>query len=155
MKQVKGKIILVDDDKYEKDFLENSLRDKNWDIHVEYFNNAQDAITHLKQDADEIFLIISDMDMPKMNGMEFKKVLDNDEYLRRKSIPFIFASNSLDRNKMLEAYHYRVQGYFKKPMTPKAQADMLEIIIQYWITCVHPDKDDLPSQENEVDNPPS
>jgi DNA-binding NtrC family response regulator len=148
MKQVKGKIILVDDEKYEKDFLERSLRKKDWDIKVEYFNNAEDTIKHLRENADEIFLIISDMDMPKMNGMELKKAIDRDEYLRQKTIPFIFATNSMDRDKMIEAYHYRVQGYFQKPMTPKDQAEMLEIIIQYWIACVHPEKDDIRTQAN-------
>ena len=79
MKQVKGKIILVDDEKYEKDFLEHSLRENNWDIEVEYFSNVEEALTHLKENADEIFLIISDMDMPKINGIEFKKIIDNDD----------------------------------------------------------------------------
>lgn len=149
MKQhVNGKIILVDDEKYEKDFLEHALNTNNWNIKVEYFNNVDDAISHLKENADEIFLIISDMDMPKVNGMEFKKLIDDDEYLRQKSIPFIFASNVIDRERIIEAYHLRVQGYFQKPMTPEDQAKMLEKIVQYWVDCLHPGKEDLPEQED-------
>lgn len=72
MKKVIGKIILVDDQEYEKIFLEDALYNKNWDIEVEYFSNAKNALEHLKKNADEIFLIISDMNMPIMNGMEFK-----------------------------------------------------------------------------------
>ena len=144
MKQVKGKIILIDDEKYEKDLLVNALRQRNWDIKVEYFDNAEDALEHLRRNADEIFLIISDMDMPKTDGMSLKKIIDMDDYLRQKAIPFVFTSNVIDRKKVIEAYKCRVQGYFQKPLTPEGQADMLEIIIQYWIACVHPTKDDLP-----------
>jgi DNA-binding NtrC family response regulator len=143
MKQVKGKIILVDDEKYEKDFLEHSLRENNWDIEVEYFSNVEEALTHLKENADEIFLIISDMDMPKINGIEFKKIIDNDDYLKQKTIPFIFASNAIDRNSVIDAFKYNAQGYFQKPMNPKDQAELLEKIVQYWIVCLHPSKVDI------------
>lgn len=145
MKKVNGKIILVDDERYEKDLLKVALQSKNWDIELEYFNNVEDAMDHLKHNADEIFLIISDMEMPKATGMNFKRRIDKDEYLKQKSIPFIFASNSVSREKVIEAYDYHVQGYFQKPATSDEQAKMLEIIIQYWVACIHPDKSDLPS----------
>ncbi|HLO91181.1 MAG TPA: response regulator [Lentimicrobium sp.] len=148
MKRVKGKIILVDDENYEKDFLERALRVKDWNIQIEYFNNADDALEHLRMNADEVFLIISDIDMPGKNGMEFKKILEEDEYLSQKSIPFIFVSHSLSRQKVIQAYRYHVQGFFYKPMTPAEQSNMFEIIVQYWITCIHPNKDDLPDNPN-------
>ncbi|HLO57972.1 MAG TPA: response regulator [Bacteroidales bacterium] len=148
MKRVRGKIILVDDENYEKDFLERALRVKDWNIQIEYFNNADDALEHLRMNADEVFLIISDIDMPGKNGMEFKKILEEDEYLSQKSIPFIFVSHSLSRQKVIQAYRYHVQGFFYKPMTPAEQSNMFEIIVQYWITCIHPNKDDLPDNPN-------
>jgi CheY-like chemotaxis protein len=116
---------------------------------VDYFPNAKDALDHLKKNAEEIFLIISDMNMPKMNGMEFKKAIDRDNYLRQKSIPFIFASSAPNRTEVLEAYQYRVQGFFKKPDTAEEQAKMLEKIIQYWISCIHPTKDDIVTENEE------
>jgi response regulator RpfG family c-di-GMP phosphodiesterase len=144
MKNVKGKIILVDNEGYEKHFLEAALKNINWDIKVEYFNCVEKAITHLQENADEIFLIISDVDMPGINGIEFKKIIEQDDYLRQKAIPFIFTSNTIPREKVIEAYKYHVQGYFQKPMTPGGQAEMLETIIKYWVCCVHPNKEDLP-----------
>lgn len=69
--------------------------------------------------------------------------MDRDEYLRQKSIPFIFASSAPNKSDVIEAYQYRVQGYFKKPTTIEKQAEMLEKIIQYWNSCLHPTKDDI------------
>lgn len=140
MKEVKGKIILIDDGKFEKTFLQESLTDKDWAIEVEYFSKAKQALEHLKENADDIFLIISDMNMPEMNGMEFKETIDKDPFLRQKSIPFIFVSSYITKEQVKEAYEYRVQGYFKKPETIEKQAEMLEKIIQYWQSCIHPNK---------------
>ncbi|MBA3664122.1 MAG: hypothetical protein H0W61_07945 [Bacteroidetes bacterium] len=86
--------------------------------------------------------------MPKRNGMDFKRIIDADEYLSQKSIPFIFVSNAMNRETVIEAYKCHVQGYFEKPMTPIEQSEMFEKIVQYWITCIHPNKDDLPENPN-------
>jgi len=99
MKKEKGKIVLVDDQAYEKDLLKDALYDKDWNIEVEYFNNAKYAFEHLKSNADKIFLIISDINMPCLTGMDFKKTIDRNEFLRQKSMPFIFASSDPDRQK--------------------------------------------------------
>ena len=150
MIKLKGKIILVDDDGYEKDFLIAALRKRGWDANVEYFSDAHDALEHLKQNDDEIFLVISDMNMPKMSGMDFKKAMDSNVQLREKSIPFIFASSASSKSEITEAYDYRVQGYFRKPFTTEEQADMLDIIIKYWIISNHPNKDEIvEGQRNE------
>lgn len=148
MKKVKGKIILVDDQKYEKDLLNNALEENDWGIRVEYFDNARDALEHLQENVDEIFLIISDMNMPGMNGMEFKKTIDRDDYLRQKTIPFIFASSEPTRKDVLEAYKYHVQGFFKKPESLEGQSAMLETIVQYWVACIHPERDDITTNQN-------
>ena len=146
MKKVIGKIVLIDDQAYEEDLLKEALYNKNWDIDVEYFTDAKGALKHLKINADEIFLIISDMNMPDMSGMDFKKAIDRDEFLRQKSIPFTFVCNDTDREKMIEAYQYRVQGYFRKPYTVEDQAELLESIIKYWVSCSHPTKDDITTE---------
>lgn len=140
MKEVRGKIILIDDGKFEKSFLEESLSDKNWAIEVEYFSQAKKALNHLRENADDIFLIISDMNMPEMSGIEFKKTIDEDVFLRQKAIPFIFASSEITEKQVTEAYKYHAQGYFKKPETIEEQAEMLEKIVQYWKLCIHPNK---------------
>jgi DNA-binding NtrC family response regulator len=152
MKQVKGKIILVDDERYEEDFLERALNKNDWDIKIEYFNKVDPALEHLKINADEVFLIISDIQMPEKSGMDFKRILDEDDYLSQKSIPFIFITHSLSRDTVIEAYKYHVQGFFQKPMTPGEQALLFEIIVQYWINCIHPNKGDLPVNPNLSEN---
>ncbi len=81
------------------------------------------------------------MNMPRISGMEFKKIIDQDEVLKRKSIPFIFSTNGASPEQVTEAYEYRVQGYFKKVSSVDKQAEMLDNIIKYWIDSKHPNKE--------------
>lgn len=138
IKTIKGKIILIDDQKYECELLLEGLKKKNWHVKVEYFMDAEDAYQYLINTKDDLFLIISDLNMPKMSGLELKKAIDSHDDLRKKTIPFIFSSTSELNEQVIEAYEYRVQGFFTKPLTVEKQAEMLDIIIKYWIVCKHP-----------------
>jgi CheY-like chemotaxis protein len=135
-----GKIILVDDEKYEKELLVEALREKQWNVKVEYFNNGQAALEHMRTTKDELFLVISDMNMPTMSGLELKKAIDEDKILREKSMPFIFVSGGASNEQVSEAFDYRVQGYFEKPKSVEEQAAILDLIIKYWIVSRHPEK---------------
>ncbi|MFV5696282.1 hypothetical protein ACM55G_12705 [Flavobacterium sp. LB3P122] len=52
------------------------------DVKVEYFNNTENPLEYTKKTKDDLFLIISDMIMPKMTGLELKRAIDNDDILR-------------------------------------------------------------------------
>jgi DNA-binding NtrC family response regulator len=137
---VTGKIILVDDEKYEKELLEAALFEKNWNVNVEYFNNGHAALEHMRTTKDELFLVISDMNMPEMSGLELKKAIDEDRILREKSMPFIFVSGGASNEQVSDAYDYRVQGFFEKPKSVEEQAAVLDLIIKYWIVSRRPQK---------------
>lgn len=108
---------------------------------LKVFRSATKALEFLKETRDPIFLIISDMNMPKMNGLDFKKAIDTDEELKRKAVPFIFSSTAATKRQLLEAYDYRLQGYFLKPHDVKEMADQINLIINYWEVSVRPDSD--------------
>ncbi|MEW6469889.1 MAG: response regulator [Bacteroidota bacterium] len=140
MTQVAGKILLIDDEPFEKDILEFNLGKLHWKTTLGYYAGAEEAFQYLKTTSDRIFLILCDINMPKMNGLEFKKAIDNDSDLRAKAIPFIFLSTSATRAEIAEAYEYRVQGYFQKPHDTHEMTETLDLIIRYWIKSLHPNK---------------
>lgn len=138
MKKIPGKIILVDDEPYEKELLNVSLDRLGLEVDIKYFTNGLEVLDYLKTTKDDIFLIISDMDMPKMNGLELKKSIDRDPVLKKKAIPFIFQSSSATRFNIEKAYDNGVQGYFEKPTDMDVMAKQLDRIIGYWSICRHP-----------------
>jgi CheY-like chemotaxis protein len=89
-----GKILLIDDNSFEFDFMQRALIRINVQSELVCFNKAEEALRYLIGNNDKIFLIFSDVSMPMMNGFEFKNAIDADHHLRKKSIPFIFLTSS-------------------------------------------------------------
>lgn len=112
----------------------------HWQGKIEYFENGETAFKYLKETNDEIFLIICDMNMPKMSGLELKKLIDKDKKLRSKAIPFIFATTTATEAEIAEAYEYGIQGYFEKPFDMEKICHMVDVIFHYWMLCLHPNK---------------
>jgi CheY-like chemotaxis protein len=148
MKKLSGKIILIDDQLFEKEFLIMALEELKIKAELEFFSTPEKALDYLQKTKDTIFLIISDMNMPGMNGLDFKRMIDNDRKLRYKSVPFIFSSSGATPKQLEEAYDYRLQGYFLKPHDVKDMAKQLELIINYWIVSVRPDSEELGKQSS-------
>ncbi len=138
MEKITGKILLVDDQPYEEVLLNDALASIDRFTEVEYISKPKEALKHLEENRDKIFLIICDINMPEMSGLEFKKEIEKDEYLREKSIPFVFISSDTSDKTVKEAYKHNVQGYFKKLENIDAQGELLKKIITYWASCLHP-----------------
>ncbi len=102
------------------------------------FENGKDALEYLRSTKDQPFIILCDINMPVMDGIEFRRHIDKSEYLRKKSVPFIFLSTTPSKTVVLEAYEMTVQGFFKKEQSIADIKVMLQNIIEYWQKCRHP-----------------
>lgn len=78
-------------------------------------------------------LILLDLNMPKMNGLEFLEVMRNDPEL--KSIPVVVLTTSDEDRDRIEAYHYNVAGYILKPVTFSNFAEVMTALNKYWTLC--------------------
>jgi len=139
-KRLTGEIIFVDDQPGEEAIMKYALAQGNWKVSMKFFTDAEKALEYLKKTMEEIFLIISDISMPKMNGFDFKKIIDANPALLRKSIPFIYVTNSSEKKDIEQAYDNKVQGYFQKPVDIDEASRMLDKIFNYWLVSKHPYK---------------
>ena len=136
---VKGPVVIVEDDEDDITILTEIFKDLKIENKVIYFSMPDEAFNYLKTTSDQPFIILSDVNLPGGNGIEFKRNIDNDNYLRRKSIPFIFYSTSVDKNSVEEAYtKMTVQGFFKKASSYEEMKKDIQVIINYWKKCRHP-----------------
>ncbi len=134
-----GPIILIEDDIDDQNILGEALREIGVTNEVISFLNAPEAFTYLKTTTEQPFIILCDVNLPKQNGIDFKRQIDSDPQLRKKSIPFLFFSTSVDQNSVNEAYtEMTVQGFFQKSNTYKDLKKMVKLIIDYWMACRHP-----------------
>lgn len=62
-----------------------------------FFDNGQEALSYLLTTAEHPFLIFCDINMPELNGIELRNEMNNDEYLKSKSVPFIFLTTAANK----------------------------------------------------------
>lgn len=135
----KSPIILIEDDTDDKEILEMILQDLNITNPLVWFANTGDAFEYLKITTQQPFLILSDVNLPGMTGIEFKKRIDDHPELRKKCIPFVLYSTSVDKQTVEEAYtKMTVQGFFKKNSGYDDIKNTIRVIYEYWEVCRHP-----------------
>ena len=134
-----GPVIIVEDDQDDTDILEEVLKELKVPNELVWFQNTNDAFQYLKSYEGQPFLIISDVNLPGQNGIEFKQRIDEDEQLKKKSIPFVFHSTSAEPKYVEKAYlKMTVQGYFIKGNSYRDIKNTLKMIFEYWQVCRHP-----------------
>lgn len=105
---------------------------------VIFFSDGNSAMEYLNRTEELPFIIISDINMPGMNGFEIRDKICASEKLSRKCIPYLFFTTSVDEKAVQHAYDLCVQGYFMKPATMGDLQNTLRKIIDYWQECYAP-----------------
>lgn len=134
----KGLFVFVDDDHDEQELLKIAMDHLGLDNPVHTCVNGEEALNFLKTCTDDIFLILSDLNMPKMDGLEFKRMIDLIPEIKIKAIPFFFHSNTSSRAEVKAAYASNIQGFLKKADSVSGTVYSLTCLINLWTTCVHP-----------------
>jgi CheY-like chemotaxis protein len=96
------------------------------------FDNAQAALDFLEQEGSETSIIISDVNMPMLSGLDFRKKINAQLEPYIKSIPFVFLSTSAVEKEVAEAYQLSIQGFFKKGETITDLEKTIKTIVNYW-----------------------
>ena len=134
-----GEIFIVEDDADDRQFLEAIIRDLDIENNIVWFDTTEEALNYLLTTTKSIFLLFSDINLPGKNGLEFKKQIDSNPKLRKKSIPFVFYSTMAYQKDVNEAFmEMTVQGFFKKGVDYDETKRMMKTIFDYWKMSKHP-----------------
>ncbi|WP_293893750.1 response regulator [Flavobacterium sp.] len=133
-----GPIIVIEDDKDDQELMLEAFQELGYKNEIRFFGDGELALDHLVNNDVEPFIVFSDINMPKLNGMELREKIHNNEDLRLKSIPYLFFSTTAEQQFIIDAYSKSVQGFFVKPTKYSDLRDTLKTIIEYWKTCVSP-----------------
>lgn len=93
-------------------------------------NNGEEALKLLEKKDNLPDIILLDLNMPKINGIEFLKILKNDE--RLKYIPTIILTTSNNQRDLLECYKEGIAGYVLKPLKYEHYVQKIEKLLAYW-----------------------
>ncbi len=133
-----GPIIFIEDDLDDQDILHDIFKELNYGNELIFFSDGFKALDYLTNTEIEPFLVISDINMPKLNGMELREKVINNEDVRMKSIPYLFFSTSAEQKNVIDAYSRSIQGFFIKPNKYEKLKTMIVKIVEYWQECESP-----------------
>lgn len=134
-----GPIVIIEDDRDDRDFLEKIFLDLKVENQRIWFEDTDEAMNYLLTTSYSTFVIISDVNLPGQNGLDFKRAVDSNDYLRKKSIPFIFYSTSTNQQLVNSAYaETTIQGFFRKEDSYESAKNLIHTLLEYWKLCKHP-----------------
>ncbi|KAM3101837.1 response regulator [Phormidesmis sp. 146-12] len=133
-------ILLVDDDEVDVMNVQRAFKKHNITNPLFVANNGFEALDMLRGDPPTVpphrRLILLDLNMPKMGGIEFLRELRADD--RLKSTPVIVLTTSNEDNDKVEAYNLNVAGYILKPVTFSRFLESMAALNKYWMLCEMP-----------------
>jgi CheY-like chemotaxis protein len=133
-----GAIVIIEDDADDQEMFSEVFKDLNYKNEIIFLNDGQEALTYLTARTTEPFIVFSDINMPKLNGMELRRQIHENEDIRLKTIPYLFFTTSADQESVVDAFSKSIQGFFIKPSSFQELKTMLKIIVEYWQKCESP-----------------
>ena len=134
----KKNILLVEDDIVDAMTVKRALNDIKVTNILNTVGNGEEALAFLRNPNNEHpGIILLDLNMPKMNGIEFLKVIKNDDSLKR--IPVIVLTTSQEEQDKIESFDLGVAGYMIKPVDYLQFVETMRTIDLYWTLSELPD----------------
>jgi len=129
--------MLIEDDEIDVMTVKRALKELNVENPLVVASNGEEALTMLQDYSYKPFIIILDLNMPRMNGLEFLKIVKNDENLKK--IPAVVLTTSKEEQDIFESYKLGVAGYITKPVDYSKFVDALRTLNLYWNLCSVPE----------------
>lgn len=124
-------ILLVEDDRLDAMTAKRAFKDLNVTNPLVHSVNGEEALEYLRDEGNrKPCVILLDLNMPRMNGIEFLKIVKEDETL--KSIPIVVLTTSGDKEDISESFKLSVAGYIVKPVDYKGFVEAVRTVDLYW-----------------------
>ena len=128
-------ILIVDDDPFIRTLATEVLQRLGYEL-IETSSNGREALSKIDRSLTPYDIIICDLNMPKMNGIEFLEELRKDAQLADTSV---FVMTTSDHQSDVQAAHrHHVAGYIIKPINRDQMLGALETLNLYWSLCEYP-----------------
>ena len=132
--------MIIEDDSNDAEVIVTAIREIGIPNEIMIMRDAESAYDYLSTTDDHPYLILCDIRMPGTDGLTFRSNIIHNDYLKKKSIPFIFFTGIVSQETVNIAYELEVQGFFQKATSYPGIRDQLLSIFMYWKQCLHPNK---------------
>lgn len=133
-------ILLVEDDKVDVMTIRRALRELKVTNQLDVAGNGEEGLAHLKHpDTLEPCIILLDLNMPRMGGLEFLAIIKQDDRFKR--IPVIVLTSSQEEQDRINSFNHSVAGYMVKPVDYHQFVEVVRTIDLYWTLSEVPGSD--------------
>ena len=134
---MKLRCIIVDDEPISRDILRTYIKDVPDLMLLGECRDALEANAILiSQSVDLVFL---DINMPRMNGIEFLRFVRNDSDFKK--LPVVILTTSTEEQDKIESFELGISGYMVKPVDYDEFVEMIQVVIKYWRLSEFPQED--------------
>ena len=127
----KGSILLVEDDIVDHMLVKRAFKELGITNTLKIITNGEVALDFLRdQGSEKPCIILLDLNMPKLSGLDFLKIIKSDEAL--KSIPVVVLTTSSEEQDKIQSFKLCVAGYMIKPAEYKNYIDKIRAWFSYW-----------------------
>ncbi len=131
-------ILLVEDDSVDAMTIERVIDDLKISNDLVCTTDGERALVYLKNENNrKPSIILLDLDMPKMDGFEFLRIVKEDNELKK--IPVVVLTVSEEQRDVVESFNFSVAGYMVKPVDYKKFIETFRAIDLYWTLSELPD----------------
>ncbi len=124
-------VLLVEDDTIDAMTVRRAFRDLKLCNPLAHATNGEEALKYLNDpEKPRPCVILLDLNMPRMNGVEFMRVIKIDPVLKK--IPVVVLTTSRDDRDIVESYRLSAAGYIIKPVDYKKFVEAIRTIDVYW-----------------------
>ncbi len=127
-----GVIIIIEDDADDQFVLEEVFKQLRFPNKRIYFPDGYAALQYLSSPSEPTFLILSDINLPRLNGLELGVELKKNADIALKCVPYLYFTTAVNHRHVIDAYCESAQGFFVKPSEYHEIKDLIELIIKYW-----------------------
>lgn len=124
-------ILVIDDDNFDLLTTKKALKEIKVTNSVVSAQNGEEALEYLQNPDSELpCIILLDLNMPRMNGLEFLEVIKQDANLKK--IPVIVMTTSLEDQDKNDSFSLGIAGYMQKPIEYATFIKTVKAINLYW-----------------------
>jgi CheY-like chemotaxis protein len=133
-------ILLVEDDNLDAMMVRRTFKDLKITNPLVHTLNGEEALEYLTDESNrKPCIILLDLNMPRMNGIEFLKIVKADDKLKR--IPVVVLTTSREEQDKIESFKLSVAGYMLKSVDYKKFVEVVRTIKLYWTLSELPNGD--------------
>lgn len=124
-------VLLVEDDRVDVMSVKRAFKDLKVTNRLDITGNGEEALDFLNEIANKLpCIILLDINMPGMTGIEFLKIIKQDD--RLKIIPVVVLTSSREEQGKIESFELGITGYMLKPADYKKLVEVIRTIDFYW-----------------------